>query len=80
MLRFLKLGALIFKVFEAEKSDFQGNCERLALPAEATCRPEARGCRATAGGLEGSSGELLEAIWGFKNLSWRALGDVLEAH
>ena len=32
------------------------------------------------GGLEGSSGELLEAAWGLKNLFWRALGDVLEAH
>ena len=32
------------------------------------------------GGSEGSSGELLEAAWGLKNLFWRALGDVLEAH
>ena len=32
------------------------------------------------GGLEGSSGELLEAAWGLKNLFWRALGDLLEAH
>ena len=43
-------------------------------------RSEARGCRATVGILEGSSREVLEAAWGFKNLFWRALGDVLEAH
>ena len=45
------------------------NCLRFAHPAEATCRPEAGDCRATAGGLEGSSTELLEAAWGLKKLS-----------
>ena len=44
------------------------------------CRTEARGCRETGGGLEGSSGELLEAARDLNNLFWRALGDVLEDH
>ena len=48
---------------------------RFALPAEATCKPEARGGRAKAGGLGSSSRELLETAWALKNplleSSWR---------
>ena len=47
---------------------------RFALPAEATCKPEARGGRAKAGGLGSSSRELLETARGLKNLLLRALG------
>jgi len=39
-----------------------------AILAEATRRPEARGCRATAGNLEGFYGELLGAASGFKTI------------
>ena len=55
------------------------NCSRFALPAEATCRPEARGFRITAGGLEGPSGALLDAAWELPSLFWRALGGAPEA-
>ena len=40
---------------------------------------EARGCRTPAGGLEGASGELLEASWKLASLLWRDLGSALEA-
>ena len=44
------------------------------------CPKQGEHHRQKTGGLEGSSGELLEAAWGLKNLFWGALGDVLEAH
>ena len=49
------------------------------IPPRPSAGHEARGCRAAAGGLEGSSVELLEAAWELQNLFWRALGGVLEA-
>ena len=63
---------------ELDMLHLSASCLRFAHPAEATCRPEATGCRGTAGGMEGYSGELLEAAWGLQKLFGRALGGVLK--